>query len=128
MRWVVSICGRLFQVSGVRLRSLLGEKIYATPVAMAELMHHGIAGSSLKIIEDGGISRPLSIRGVLLEEINHSHRRRTIVKFTGELDRCGIARSRIRQAVRCARFFASCVDGVSDLNEIDAVTHYTATP
>ena len=35
-------------------------------------------------------------------------------------------REKIFHALRDARFFASCVEGVHDLNEIDP-THYTAT-
>lgn len=47
------------------------------------------------------------------------------MKFTGELI-VAASREAVFAKLCDARFFASCVDGVSDLNEIDA-THYTAT-
>ena len=47
------------------------------------------------------------------------------MKFTGEI-RVPAARSAVFAKLNDARFFASCVDGVSDLVEIDP-THYTAT-
>lgn len=47
------------------------------------------------------------------------------MKFTGEI-RVPAARPAVFAKLNDARFFASCVDGVSDLNEVDA-THYTAT-
>jgi hypothetical protein len=47
------------------------------------------------------------------------------MKFNGEI-RVSAPRSAVFAKLNDARFFASCVDGVQDLNEIDA-THYTAT-
>ena len=38
---------------------IVGREDYATPVAMAELLHQGIAGSSLTIVEDGRHLTPL---------------------------------------------------------------------
>ena len=50
---------------------IVGREDYATPVAMAELLHHGIVGSSLKIIEDGRHLAPLEHPRRVAEEINH---------------------------------------------------------
>lgn len=47
------------------------------------------------------------------------------MKFTGEI-RVPAPREAVFAKLNDAKFFASCVDGVQDLNEIDA-THYTAT-
>ena len=47
------------------------------------------------------------------------------MKLTGEIP-VKAPRAVVFDALRDARFFASCVDGVRDLNEIDA-THYSAT-
>ena len=47
------------------------------------------------------------------------------MKVTGEIT-VKAPRETVFDALRDARFFASCVDGVHDLNEIDA-THYAAT-
>ncbi len=47
------------------------------------------------------------------------------MKITGQIT-VPVARSRVFAALRDAQFFASCVDGVRDLAEIDD-THYTAT-
>ena len=47
------------------------------------------------------------------------------MKLTGEIT-VKAPRETVFDALRDARFFASCVDGVHDLNEIDA-THYSAT-
>jgi hypothetical protein len=52
------------------------------------------------------------------------HGRKEIVKFTGELV-VPAPRETVFEKLCDARFFASCVDGVSNLNEVDA-THYTA--
>jgi uncharacterized protein len=46
------------------------------------------------------------------------------VKFTGDIS-IAAPREAVYAKVRDARFFASCLDGVQDLNEIDA-DHYTA--
>ena len=46
------------------------------------------------------------------------------MKFTGEIT-IGAPREAVFARVRDARFFASCVEGVHDLNEIDD-DHYTA--
>ena len=46
------------------------------------------------------------------------------MKFTGEIT-IGAPREAVFAKVRDARFFASCVEGVHDLNEIDD-DHYTA--
>jgi carbon monoxide dehydrogenase subunit G len=46
------------------------------------------------------------------------------MKFTGEIT-VGAPREAVFAKVRDARFFASCVEGVHDLNEIDT-DHYTA--
>jgi carbon monoxide dehydrogenase subunit G len=46
------------------------------------------------------------------------------MKLTGEIT-VRAPRETVFTALRDARFFASCVDGVQDLNEIDA-THYSA--
>ena len=46
------------------------------------------------------------------------------MKFTGEIT-IGAPREAVFAKVRDARFFASCVEGVHDLNEIDT-DHYTA--
>ena len=46
------------------------------------------------------------------------------MRFTGELT-VKAPRGAVFDALRDARFFASCVEGVQDLNEIDA-DHYTA--
>jgi carbon monoxide dehydrogenase subunit G len=46
------------------------------------------------------------------------------MKFTGEIT-IGAPREAVFAKVRDARFFASCVEGVHDLNEIDG-DHYTA--
>jgi carbon monoxide dehydrogenase subunit G len=46
------------------------------------------------------------------------------MKFTGEIT-IGAPREAVFAKVRDARFFASCVEGVHDLKEIDA-DHYTA--
>jgi uncharacterized protein len=46
------------------------------------------------------------------------------MKFTGEIV-IDAAREQVFAKVRDARFFASCVEGVQELNEIDA-DHYTA--
>lgn len=46
------------------------------------------------------------------------------MKFTGELV-VPAPRETVFEKLCDARFFASCVDGVSNLNEVDA-THYTA--
>jgi carbon monoxide dehydrogenase subunit G len=46
------------------------------------------------------------------------------MKLTGEIT-VRAPRETVFTALRDARFFASCVDGVRDLNEIDA-THYSA--
>jgi uncharacterized protein len=47
------------------------------------------------------------------------------MKFTGEI-RVPAPREAVFAKLNDAQFFASCVDGVQDLNEIDE-THYTAT-
>jgi uncharacterized protein len=47
------------------------------------------------------------------------------MKLTGEIT-VTAPRAAVFDKLRDARFFASCVDGVHDLNEIDA-THYSAT-
>ena len=47
------------------------------------------------------------------------------MKLTGEIT-VKAPRETVFNALRDARFFASCVDGVHDLTEIDA-THYSAT-
>lgn len=44
--------------------------------------------------------------------------------FTGEIE-VGAPREVVFDRLKDARFFASCVEGVRDLNEVDA-THYTA--
>lgn len=46
------------------------------------------------------------------------------MKFTGDMS-IAAPREAVYAKVRDARFFASCVDGVQELNEIDA-DHYTA--
>jgi len=46
------------------------------------------------------------------------------MKLTGEIT-VKAPREKVFAALRDARFFASCIDGVHDLNEIDD-THYTA--
>ncbi|MFL4999321.1 MAG: CoxG family protein [Xanthobacteraceae bacterium] len=46
------------------------------------------------------------------------------MKLTGEII-VKAPREKVFAALRDARFFASCIDGVHDLNEIDE-THYTA--
>ncbi len=46
------------------------------------------------------------------------------MKFTGEIT-VQAAREAVFAKVRDARFFASCIEGVRDLNEIDS-DHYTA--
>lgn len=46
------------------------------------------------------------------------------MKLTGEIT-VKAPREKVFAALRDARFFASCIDGVHDLNEIDE-THYTA--
>jgi len=46
------------------------------------------------------------------------------MKFTGEIA-VKAPRDKVFAALRDARFFASCIDGVHDLNEVDP-THYTA--
>ncbi|MFL4986437.1 MAG: CoxG family protein [Xanthobacteraceae bacterium] len=46
------------------------------------------------------------------------------MKLTGEII-VRAPREKVFAALRDARFFASCIDGVHDLNEIDE-THYTA--
>ena len=46
------------------------------------------------------------------------------MKVTGEFT-VSAPRARVFEKIRDARFFASCVDGVQDLVEVDA-THYTA--
>jgi uncharacterized protein len=46
------------------------------------------------------------------------------MKFTGEIS-IPAARDAVYAKVRDARFFASCIEGVQDLNEIDP-DHYTA--
>src|ERR1700745_255048 len=46
------------------------------------------------------------------------------MKFSGDI-MIPAPREAVFAKVRDARFFASCVDGVHDLNEVDA-THYTA--
>ncbi|MFL6949062.1 MAG: CoxG family protein [Xanthobacteraceae bacterium] len=46
------------------------------------------------------------------------------MKLTGEIT-VKAPRDKVFAALRDARFFASCIDGVHDLNEIDE-THYTA--
>ena len=46
------------------------------------------------------------------------------MKFTGDIS-IAAPREAVYAKVRDARFFASCVEGVQDLNEIDA-DHYTA--
>lgn len=46
------------------------------------------------------------------------------MKFTGDIS-IGAPREAVFAKVQDARFFASCVEGVQNLNEIDA-THYTA--
>jgi len=46
------------------------------------------------------------------------------MKFTGEIS-IPAPRDAVYSKVRDARFFASCVEGVQDLNEIDS-DHYTA--
>jgi carbon monoxide dehydrogenase subunit G len=46
------------------------------------------------------------------------------MKFTGEIT-VGAPREAVFAKVRDARFFASCIEGVHDLNEIDT-DHYTA--
>jgi carbon monoxide dehydrogenase subunit G len=46
------------------------------------------------------------------------------MKFTGDIA-IGAPREAVFAKVRDARFFASCLEGVSDLNEIDR-DHYTA--
>jgi carbon monoxide dehydrogenase subunit G len=46
------------------------------------------------------------------------------MKITGQV-RVKAPRAAVYEALRDARFFASCVEGVQDLNEIDA-DHYTA--
>lgn len=47
------------------------------------------------------------------------------MKFTGEI-RVPAAKPAVFAKLNDAHFFASCVDGVSDLKEVDP-THYTAT-
>ncbi|CUX61619.1 conserved hypothetical protein [Agrobacterium deltaense Zutra 3/1] len=47
------------------------------------------------------------------------------MKFSGEI-RVPAPKPAVFAKLNDARFFASCVDGVQDLNEIDS-THYTAT-
>jgi len=46
------------------------------------------------------------------------------MKLTGEFS-VNAPREKVFAALRDARFFASCIDGVHDLNEVDE-THYTA--
>jgi uncharacterized protein len=46
------------------------------------------------------------------------------MKLTGEIT-VKAPREKVFAALRDARFFASCIDGVHDLNEVDE-THYTA--
>ena len=46
------------------------------------------------------------------------------MKFTGDI-MIDAPRAAVYAKVRDARFFASCVEGVQELNEIDA-DHYTA--
>jgi len=46
------------------------------------------------------------------------------MKLTGEIT-VNAPREKVFNALRDARFFASCIDGVRDLNEVDD-THYTA--
>jgi uncharacterized protein len=46
------------------------------------------------------------------------------MKLTGEFS-VKAPREKVFAALRDARFFASCIDGVHDLNEVDE-THYTA--
>jgi 3-oxoadipate enol-lactonase len=48
---------------------IVGEEDYATPVAMAQALHNGIAGSSLKILKAGRHLTPLEQPGTIAAEL-----------------------------------------------------------
>ena len=108
---------------------VVGEEDYATPVAMAEALQRGIKGSTLTVLE--GCAPPHAARGA------RSHCRRIertdetdqdaechAMKFTGDIW-MEAPREAVFAKVRDARFFASCIDGVQTLTELDP-DHYTA--
>lgn len=49
---------------------IVGEEDYAAPVAMAEVMHHGIAGSTLKVIAAARHLTPLETPDVIVAELS----------------------------------------------------------
>jgi 3-oxoadipate enol-lactonase len=49
---------------------VVGEEDYAAPLAMAEVMHHGIAGSSLKVIAAARHLTPLETPDVIASELS----------------------------------------------------------
>ena len=104
---------------------VVGEEDYATPVAMAQTLHNGIAGSTLTVLKGARHLTPLERPDI------HRCRARSaaagasrFMKFTGELI-VKAPRAEVFEAIRDARFFASCVDGVRDLAEI-APDRYSA--
>jgi 3-oxoadipate enol-lactonase len=48
---------------------VVGEEDYAAPVAMAEALHHGIAGSSLLVIPKARHLTPLETPEIVVEEL-----------------------------------------------------------
>jgi carbon monoxide dehydrogenase subunit G len=67
------------------------------------------------------IARPATVRRIL----STSFKGKGLMKFTGEI-RVAAPKPAVFAKLKDARFFASCVEGVGDLHEIDE-THYTAT-
>jgi 3-oxoadipate enol-lactonase len=48
----------------------LGEEAYATPVAMAETLHHGIAGSTLTVLPKARHLTPLEVPDIIAAELD----------------------------------------------------------
>ena len=99
-------------------RSIVGEEDYATPIAMAEALHRGIAGSTLTVLRGARHLTPLEQPERVAAELRAPAAGAAgPMKFTGEIT-VQAPRAAVFEALRDARFFASCVDGVHDLAEI----------
>jgi 3-oxoadipate enol-lactonase len=114
------------KLGGLRMptRIGVGEDDYATLVEMAKALQTGITGSELNIISGGRHLTPLEFSEAIATEIDLLLEGSRMI-FTGKID-VPAPPAAVFAKSHDAHFFASCVDGVEYLVEIDD-RHYTAT-
>jgi hypothetical protein len=94
---------------------------------MAEVMHRGIAGAILTVLPGARHLTPLEVPERIADALlalGSADGSEGLMKFTGDI-MIDAPREAVYAKVRDARFFASCIEGVKELDEIDC-DHYTA--